>query len=208
MDPDKKNKVNTRQLSAFGKIERMHPVRMLLYLSMIGIGILFFILIIAFARTGGFDHPNFELPRFFSVSTILLLFSSYTISKVPSIYKKDKLHTMTRYLGFTLVFGVLFVGAQLIGWNEMTRDGVYFTGKASGTYLYLISALHILHLLGGLIFLSFLFFKTAHVASDGVRSLIFIRDPYRVLQLKMLRSYWNFMDFLWLGLYLVFLFMA
>lgn len=208
MDSDKKKKVDARQLSAFGGIEKMHPIRMLLYLSMIGIGILFFILVVAFARTGGFQQENFELPKFFSVSTILLLFSSYAISRVPRLYKRDRLKKMTRHLGMTLGLGVLFVGAQLIGWNEMAKAGVYFTGKASGTYLYLISALHVLHLLGGIIFLSFLFFKTAHVATDGVRSLIFIRDPYRHLQLAMLCGYWHFMDFLWLGLYLVFLFMA
>jgi len=208
MDSDKKKKVDARQLSAFGGIEKMHPIRMLLYLSMIGIGILFFILVVAFARTDGFQQANFELPKFFSVSTILLLFSSYAISHVPRLYKRDKLNKMTRYLGVTLGLGILFVVAQLIGWNEMAKAGVYFTGKASGTYLYLISALHVLHLLGGIIFLSFLFFKTAHVAADGVRSLIFIRDPYRHLQLAMLSGYWHFMDFLWLGLYLVFLFMA
>ncbi|MEJ8802025.1 cytochrome c oxidase subunit 3 [Pontibacter sp. H249] len=208
MDPDKKNKVNPKQLSAFGKMERMHPIRVLLFLSMIGIGVLFFILVVAFARTGGFQSQNFELPKFFSVSTVLLLFSSYTISKIPRLYRKDKLNRMTRYLGITLVLGLLFIVAQLLGWNEMSRSGVYFSGKASGTYLYLISALHILHLLGGIIFLSFLFFKTAHVAADGVRSLIFIRDPYRRLQLTMLRSYWNFMDFLWLSLYTVLLFMV
>ncbi len=208
MDPDKKNKVNPKQLSAFSKMEKMHPIRMLLFLSMIGIGVLFFILIVAFARTGGFQNQDFELPKFFSISTLLLLFSSYTISKVPRIYRKDKLNRMTRYLGLTLGLGILFIVTQLIGWNEMTNSGVYFNGKASGTYLYLISALHILHLLGGIIFLSFLFFKTAHVASDGVRSLIFIRDPYRIMQLSLLRSYWNFMDFLWLGIYIVFLFLA
>lgn len=208
MDPDKKNKVNTKQLSAFRQMERMHPIRVLLFLSMIGIGVLFFILVVAFARTGGFQNENFELPKFFSISTLILLFSSYAISKVPRIYRKDKLNRMTRYLGITLGLGILFIVAQLVGWNEITRSGVYFTGKTSGTYLYLISALHILHLLGGLIFLSFLFFKTAHVAADGVRSLIFIRDPYRSLQLSMLRSYWNFLSFLWVGLYIVFLFMA
>lgn len=208
MDPDKKNKVNPKQLSAFRQMERMHPIRVLLFLSMIGIGVLFFILVVAFARTGGFQNENFELPKFFSISTLILLFSSYTISKVPRIYRKDKLNRMTRYLGITLGLGILFIVAQLVGWNEITRSGVYFTGKTSGTYLYLISALHILHLLGGLIFLSFLFFKTAHVAADGVRSLIFIRDPYRSLQLSMLRSYWNFLSFLWIGLYVVFLFMA
>ncbi|MCC9136000.1 heme-copper oxidase subunit III [Pontibacter silvestris] len=208
MDSDKKNKVDHKQLSAFGKIEKMHPIRMLLYLSMIGIGILFTILLVAFVRTGGFDGENFKLPKFFNVSTILLLISSYTISKVPRIYKKEKLRKMVKYLGFTLGLGLLFVGAQFLGWNEMSRTGVSFTGKASGTYLYLISALHVLHLLGGIIFLSFLFFKTAHVAADGVRTLIFIRDPFRRLQLSMLCSYWHFMDFLWMGLYIVFLFMA
>ncbi|MBC5773213.1 cytochrome c oxidase subunit 3 [Pontibacter sp. KCTC 32443] len=187
-------------------MERMHPIRMLLYLSMVGIGVLFLILLIAFMRTGGFDSENVSLPKFFSVSTVLLLFSSYTMGRVPQIYKKDKLHKMTRYLGATLALGLLFIGAQILGWREMTAAGVNFSGKASGTYLYLISALHILHLVGGIIFLFFIFFKTAHVAADSVRSLIFIRDPYRHLQLSMLRSYWNFLDFMWVGLYLVFLF--
>ncbi|WP_240676053.1 cytochrome c oxidase subunit 3 [Botryobacter ruber] len=148
------------------------------------------------------------MPKLFSVSTLLLLFSSFTLNRVPRFYRKDKLKKMARYLGFTLAFGVSFVIAQFIGWNEISASGVSFTGKASGTYLYLITALHIVHLLGGLIFLSYLFFKTLHVNADGVRSLIFIRDPYRILQLTMLNSYWNFMGFLWLGLYLVFLFLV
>ena len=208
MDSDKKKQINTTQSSAFRRIEKMHPIRMLLYLSMIGIGVLFFILTVAFARTGGFHGEEFHLPKFFSVSAILLLFSSYAMSKVPGLYKREKLKKMVRYLAFTLTFGILFIGAQLIGWNEMSNTGVHFSGKASGTYLYLISALHILHLLGGIIFLSFMLFKTIYVASDGVRSLIFIRDPFRRLQLSMLNSYWHFMDFLWLGLYFVFLFIS
>ncbi|MFD3001009.1 heme-copper oxidase subunit III [Pontibacter toksunensis] len=208
MDSDKKKQINATQSFAFRRIERMHPIRMLLYLSMIGIGVLFFILTVAFARTGGFNGEQFQLPKFFSVSAILLLFSSYAMSKVPGLYKKEKLKKMVRYLALTLSLGILFIGAQLIGWNEMSKTGVYFSGKASGTYLYLISALHILHLLGGIIFLSFMLFKTIYVASDGVRSLIFIRDPFRHLQLSMLNSYWHFMDFLWLGLYFVFLFIA
>ncbi|WP_266205406.1 cytochrome c oxidase subunit 3 [Pontibacter kalidii] len=208
MNQDKKNQVNPKQRSAFKRIERMHPIRMLLYLSMVGIGVLFFVLVVAFARTGGFPPGQFDLPKFFSISTIILLFSSYTISKVPRFYKQEKLKKMARYLGATLGLGLLFIGAQLIGWNEMTKTGVYFSDKSSGTYLYLISALHILHLLGGIIFLSFMVFKTIYVNSDAVRSLVFIRDPFRRLQLSMLNSYWHFLDFLWLGLYLVLLFIA
>ncbi|MCC9167484.1 cytochrome c oxidase subunit 3 [Pontibacter harenae] len=208
MDQDKKNKVGTKQHSAFSTIEKMHPIRMLLYLSMIGIGVLFLVLVVAFMRTGGFQNEAFELPKFFSVSTILLLFSSYAINKVPRLYRKDKLKKMARYLGITFGLGLLFIAAQFLGWTEMSESGFSFKGKASGTYLYLISALHILHLSGGIIFLSFLFFKTMHVNADGVRSLVFIRDPYRRLQLTLLCTYWHFMDFLWLGLYGVLLFMS
>lgn len=208
MNQDRKNKVDARQGSSFGKIEHMHPIRMLLYLSMVGIGVLFFVLTVAFARTGGFGSEQFMSPKFFSVSTLLLIFSSYTINRVPRIYKKDKLRKMTRFLAITFVLGVAFIAAQILGWRELTLSGAYFSGKASGSYLYLITALHLLHLLGGMIFLAFLLFKTAHMASDGVRSLIFIRDPYRRLQLSMLCTYWHFLGTLWLGLYLVILFMA
>lgn len=208
MNQDRKNKVDARQGSSFGKMEHMHPIRMLLYLSMIGIGILFFVLVVAFARTGGFGSEQFSFPKFFSVSTLLLIFSSFAISRVPRIYKKDKLRKMTRYLAITFALGIAFIGAQLLGWRELTVSGAYFSGKASGSYLYLITALHLLHLLGGMIFLAFLLFKTAHMASDRVRSLIFIRDPYRRMQLSMLCTYWHFIGFLWLSLYMVILFMS
>ncbi len=207
MDSDNKNKVDARQLSAFKNIKQMHPINMLLYFSMAGISVLFIILVIAFIRTGGFQPEGITMPKFFTIGSFLLIFSSYTISRVPGIYKKDKLKKMTRHLGITLLLGLLFIGAQVLGWREIAASGFGLTVKVSGTYFYLISALHILHLLGGLIFLSFLFFKTTHVAADGIRTLVFIRDPYRRLQLIMLSRYWHFMNFLWLSLFVVFLFM-
>lgn len=54
--------------------------------------------------------------------------------------------------------------------------------------------------------MTFLFLRTAHAASDAVRSLIYIRDPYRQMQIDMITIYWHFMDFLWVGLYFFFLF--
>lgn len=208
MNSDKKNKVGSGKQSGFSKIEKVHPIKMLLYLSMIGIGVLFLILTIAYTNSEGSLLPGFTpaLPKFFSISTVIILISSFTVSRTAYYYKKDKLRKLKRYLGFTLMLGIGFVLAQLAGWNEFAARGVHFSGKASGTYIYLISALHLLHLLGGIIFLTFLFFKTVHASTDAVRKLIFIRDPYRQLQIDMLTVYWHFMDFLWVGLYFFFLF--
>ncbi|WP_223284553.1 hypothetical protein [Hymenobacter qilianensis] len=52
-----------------------------------------------------------------------------------------------------------------------------------------------------------LFLRTAHAARDGVRTLVFIRNPYRRRQIQMLGFYWHFLDGLWIALFALFLFL-
>ncbi|MDX5347774.1 MAG: cytochrome c oxidase subunit III, partial [Hymenobacteraceae bacterium] len=151
MNSDKKNKIGIGQKSVFSQIEKVHPIRMLLYLSMAGIGILFSVLLVAYAQASlqGENNLAVQVPRYFSVSTILLLVSSYVLSHTSRNYKKDNLIRMRRNLGITLVLGLLFIFSQLAGWQEIAASGVTYKGQASGTYIYLISALHIVHIIGG-----------------------------------------------------------
>jgi len=208
MDFEKKNKVGTSRDSAFARIEKMHPFMMMLYLSMMGIGILFLMLTIAYVQSSSFDTSaaKFTFPRFFNISTILLLLSAYTISKTNRFYKKDNLVKLKKYILYTLLLGIAFVLSQLSGWYEISASGISFSGLATGTYIYLISALHAVHLIGGFIFLAFLFVKTQRAASDPIRTLVYIRNPFVQQQIKMLGIYWHFMDGLWIFIYLVFLF--
>jgi len=208
MDFDKKNKVGTSRESAFSRIEKMHPFMMMLYLSMMGIGILFLMLTIAYVQSSAVDTDaaKFTFPRFFSISTILLLISGYTISKTNRSYRKDNLNKLKKYFLFTILLGIGFVLSQLSGWYEISGNGISFRGLATGTYIYLISALHAVHLIGGFIFLSFMYFKTQQAANDPIRTLLFIRNPFVQQQIRMLGIYWHFMDGLWVFLYLVFLF--
>ena len=208
MNFDKKNKVGTSRDSAFSRIEKIHPFMMMLYLSMLGIGVLFLMLVIAYLQSREINSEDLKLsfPKFFSVSTLLLLLSNYTISKTTRFYKKDNLVKLKQYFLYTILLSICFVLAQLGGWREISESGISFTGLATGTYIYLISALHAVHLLGGFIFLSFIYFKTQHATSDSIRTLLFIRNPFVKQQIKMLSLYWYFMDVLWIVLYLVFLF--
>ena len=182
---------------------------MLLYLSLIGIGSIFLILLLAYARTEALmmHNANAGLPKFFSVSTVLLLVSSYTISLTPRYYRKDNLTKTARYLGFTLGLSFLFLLSQAGGWFELYKNGILFRGKPYGSYLYLITALHALHLLGGISFLLYMYFKTFFSSRNAIRTLVFIRDPFRKLQLNLLTTYWHFMGAVWLTLYFVFLFL-
>ncbi|KAA9345675.1 cytochrome c oxidase subunit 3 [Adhaeribacter soli] len=209
MKSDNKNKIGAEHASAFSKIEKIHPLKMLLYLAQIGIAILFLMLVFGFVRSELFLHQNSvtPFPRFFSVSSILILLSSYTISRVSKFYRQDELRKMNEYLSFTLMLALMFVLSQLAGWYELAKSGIYFKGQPFGSYIYLISALHILHLGAGIMYLVYVYLRTMYAAADPVRTLVYIRDPYRLLQLSMLSTYWHFLDGLWLALYFIFLFL-
>ena len=208
MNFDKKNKVGSSKDSAFSRIEKIHPFEMMLYLALTGIGVLFLMLVVAFLQTRSYDtgFVQLRLPKYFCLSTILILLSSYTISKAPRYYKRDNLDKLKKSMIYTMLLGLGFVVVQVVSWYEISLSGISFTGLAAGTYIYLISALHAVHLLGGFLFLSFLYFKTQHAASDPIRMLLYIRNPYVRQQIKLLHTYWHFMDAMWVFLFLVFVF--
>jgi cytochrome c oxidase subunit III len=203
----KRHRVGPGRLSPLARMERTHPFLMMLYLGLLGITVLFIVLIFMYlhART---THPigSHPFPRFFGLSTVLLLISSAMLRPTARFYRKDNLRRLSRALGYTLLLSIGFVAAQVAGWRELFLSGLPLQKAAAGTLVYWLSALHAMHLLLGMSFLAYFWARTRHAAADGVRTLLFIRNPYRRLQLQMLRLYWHFMDGLWVVLFLVLLF--
>lgn len=196
--------------SAFSRIERVPPLLMLLYLALLGITMLFVTLVAMYVASRAQSavprglHP---FPRFFSLSTVVLLVSSYTLAQAPRLYRTDDLAALVRCLGATLVLGCIFSGLQVQGWRELVQQGVLFTGERSGTFVYVISGLHVAHIVAGLLFLLAQVLRTLHASRDAVRTLVFIRNPYHLRQLRALLTYWHFIDVLWVALFGVFLFL-
>ncbi|OWP65124.1 cytochrome c oxidase subunit III [Hymenobacter amundsenii] len=210
-DHDRSKKVGSnRPISSLQRMERVPPMLMLLYVGLVGTTVLFAVLVGAYVFTrlrSGLPGNVYPLPRFFSLSTIVLLISSYVISQARRLYDQDDLATLRRCLGATLLLSSIFAGLQVLGWRELMAQGVFFDGMASGTFVYLISALHVAHLLGGMLFLLTLLLRTHYAERDAVRSLVFIRNPYRRLQLRIITIYWHFIDGLWIALFAAFLFL-
>jgi len=196
--------------SAFGRIERVPPLLMLLYLALIGITMLFVTLVAMYVASRAQNalpsgvHP---FPRYFSLSTVVLLVSSYTLAQAPRLYRADDLPSLGRCLAATLVLGCIFSGLQVQGWRELVQQGVLFTGERSGTFVYVISGLHVAHVVAGLLFLLAQLLRTLHASRDAVRTLVFIRNPYHLRQLRALLTYWHFIDALWVALFGMFLFL-
>lgn len=191
-------------------MERVPPLLMLLYLGLLGISILFTMLVVMYVLTrlqSGSTAGGHPFPRYFSLSTIVLLVSSYTLGQAGRLYRADDLPSLARCLSATLLLASIFCGLQVLGWRELLQQGVLFRGAPSGTYVYLISAVHVVHILAGMGYLLALLLRTLHAARDGVRTLVFIRNPYYRRQLQAMSTYWHFVDALWVVLFAVFLFL-
>ena len=210
-DFERGNKVGAnRSASSFRRLERIPSLLLMLYVGLAGVAALFVVLIGAYTYTrlrNGEVAGVYPLPRYFSLSTIVLLVSSYVVAQSPRLYAQDDVSGLARCLGATLLLSSIFAGLQLLGWLELTRQGLEFTGETSVRFLFLISGVHVAHVLGGMLFLLVLLVRTHQAARDAVRGLVFIRNPYRRLQLRMITLYWHFIDGVWLALFAAFLFL-
>jgi cytochrome c oxidase subunit 3 len=193
---------------AYKKMESLHPHQVMLYVSMVGSAIVFLFMIVAFAvsRPEASDLVNPRFPKSFVVSTIVILLSSFSVSKVIPAFEKDNLEDLKKWMGITFLLGLVFAMSQLTGWKELSEYGISFSGDKARTYLYVISGLHVLHMAGIMIFLLAALMQCHKVSKDVVKQLVYATNPYQKIKLKMLADFWHFVDVLWLVLFLYFLF--
>ncbi len=196
----------TSESQTLGKIERLHPHITLLYLGIIGSSLIFLFLGFGFVLSLVKSMGEVAFPKFFALSTIILLFGSYVAQKLPLNFAKDELVKLHLNLTLLLLCSVLFLLSQLLGWRELAGAGVVVRNNTSGALLYILSGLHLLHLLGGVAYLATQVARSEQLKADPVKALIMFSSEYEKLKIRMLSIYWHFLDAVWLVLFLVFMF--
>jgi len=202
-----KNRLDLKK-EAFKRIEEMHPHMVLLYVGMIGSGIIFLFTIVAFtvSRPENGEFLKIDFPKSFIVSTLVMLSSSFSISKVLPAFQRDDLDEVKKWLGITLLLGLVFSAAQVTGWRELQSNNIFFSGQRTGAYLYVISGLHVIHVLGVLIYLVSLLMECHKTSKDVVKHLLYATNPYQKVKFKILTDFWHFTDAAWIVLFFYFLF--
>jgi cytochrome c oxidase subunit 3 len=144
------------------------------------------------------DNGNwllFNLPNAFYLSTAVIVTSSITLFFAFQMAKKNNQKGIIIGLLATFVLGLLFAYLQYAGWSELYSKHIVFGGKssnASGSFLYLITFLHLLHLFAGLISL----LVTLKNSIQGKY------NAQNTLGLELCSIYWHFLDILWVYLFL------
>lgn len=183
---------------------RFHPMRIFLYLVLTAISSSFLFLSISyFLTTYGTDFNNFKLPVIFHANTIILLVSGYSTLQIRKAVTADDWKGYLQALLVTIGIGLVFTAFQIWGWMDLQQQGVKFTDIA-GTYLYVISGLHIAHLLVGVVLLGWFALRGYDTYNDPVKKLLFESDPFSKMNVELLCTYWHFVDLLWLYLYVFF----
>ena len=176
----------------------------MLCLGILGMSLIFFVLSIVYLiRKNGQNWQNFNLPIVFWLSTFVILTSSFTLWKANQAFKSEKFLQFRLMTGLTLFLAISFVFLQILGWVKLQSQGIFLNGSVSGSFVYIISGLHLLHLAGGVIFLSLTFIEAIRHTSY-IDSFIYSVNPPNQLRLKLITIYWHFVDILWLYLFVFF----
>ncbi len=138
---------------------------------------------------------DLDLPQAFFISTAVIVLSSITYFLAKQAVATNNQKRGTLLLLATLALGISFIVMQFMGFSQMLENGYYFTGPTSNikmSYVFLIAAVHIAHVVAGLI--SLLVVMVQQLRGKYI--------PGNMLGMELGATFWHFLDFLWVYLIL------
>tara|TARA_B100000029_G_scaffold506285_1_gene588767 strand:- start:267 stop:944 length:678 start_codon:yes stop_codon:yes gene_type:complete len=124
------------------------------------------------------------------VNTLVLVFVTFFFNKIDSDLKKNVTYKIKKNLIYVGVLSYLFLFLQLILWYQLMKSGNFVSTNTYFSSFYFFTALHGIHLLGGLFFWG------------KVSSRIFKMEEKNYIKeqknINALSLYWLFLFIVWL----------
>lgn len=182
------------------RILKQKVAKPMLYLAMGSMVMLFGAFASAYiVRMKKGDWMHFDMPQVFYISTAIIIVSSVTMNWAMASAKKNDLGGLKKASLITLLLGLAFVVCQVLGWGILYDQKIVFAGKysnAAGSFFYVLTLMHLLHLIGGTIAVFVVWIKS-------------IQEKYsseNLLGVSLCAIFWHFLDILWILLFLFLLF--
>ena len=146
-------------------------------------------------RRGEGNWLIFDLPQAFTINIFVIMVSSVFMQLAYFAAKKDELTKLKTYLFITLGLGVAFAIIQWLGWKQLIAQNIYLVGNPSESFLYVISGMHLFHVILGIGF----------IVAVIVKAFKFRVHKKNLLSINMCTTFWHFLGLLWVYLYFFFL---
>jgi cytochrome c oxidase subunit 3 len=143
------------------------------------------------------DWRPLAMPRILWLSTVLIVLSSGTVEVARRNLKRLQNQAYVRWLSLTGVLGVGFLVSQVLAWQHLWRQGVFLSSNPHSSFFYLLTATHGIHLIGGLLGLTYVLSRALSKTDDEIAT------GKRQGRADAIGIYWHFMDALWIYLFLL-----
>ena len=139
----------------------------------------------------GFDWRPTPKPWLLWVNTFVLFLSSVMFQRAAVEARAANTDRVVTPLLTAGLFAFIFLMGQLIVWQQLARQGYFVASNPASSFFYLITTLHGLHLLGGLVAWT----RTTAKIWNGAEAAQ-IR-----LSVNLCATYWHFLLVVWLAFF-------
>ncbi len=159
------------------------------WLTIASVTMLFLALTGAYIFNRAKTHP-IVMPQVLWLSTGLIVASSATVELARKALRLRQEPSFKIWVTATLVLGLGFLAAQLAAWRQLVASGFYLSKNFHSSYAYMFTGLHGVHLIGGLVALTYVRLRA--------------RENWTILRRRVTVDatalYWHFLDLLWIYL--------
>jgi cytochrome c oxidase subunit 3 len=152
---------------------------------------------VVISTNGVLEWKPFNLPFQVYISTILILISSFTYTVALRAISSNQHQKSKNWLVATTVLGAMFISSQILAWFALVNRGYYLQSNPYAAFFYVMTALHAVHVIGGIIALGYIVLRVWQ-KTDAEKEIEKRREISNAVG-----WYWHFMGGLWLVLLLM-----
>ncbi len=125
-----------------------------------------------------------------TLNSVILLVSNFFMMKASRSVSEGSADNSKKFILLTMAMGALFLGVKAFEYSGEFAHGEFPTRGGFWSFYFLMTGIHALHILGGLVAMFLLLSKVSHEPLDGLRSRATITGIY-----------WSFVEVVWIFLF-------
>ncbi|MBC8173269.1 MAG: cytochrome c oxidase subunit 3 [Chitinophagales bacterium] len=184
----------------------VHPYKFNLWLAIMAIVMMFAAFTSAYI-VQRHDINNWiliQLPQMFTYSTIVIIASSISMQLSYVMFKRNRIDLYRLCITITCLLGALFLVLQINGWQQLVQSGILLSGNVAGSFVFVISGAHFLHVAGGVVALIIFSVRAFTMYKTPEDTLLLNIHPDQQTGVELMATYWHFVGFLWIYLFIFF----
>jgi cytochrome c oxidase subunit 3 len=185
-------------VTGVGTIEDVHPVspdntKVALGVFLAVVTVLFSLIVAAYVvRMAYSDWRALSEPWVLWLNTAVLMLSSIAFQMAWRAADRGQARRVRVALSAAGVLSFVFLAGQVVVWQQLNAQGYYVNSNVANAFFYLLTALHALHLMGGLV----VWGLTVAKVQGGDFEVTAVR-----LNVELCALYWHFLLLVWLVLF-------